>query len=379
MSTQDSAELTRAAGTESAGKEIGLLKPLGADAEAERPSAIPRPLISIVVPVFNEQDNVNRLHVEVTKVMATLADRYDYEILFTDNCSTDRTFELIAELALVDRRIRALRFSRNFGFQRSVLTGLLNARGDAVIEIDCDLQDPPQLIPEFLHHWEAGNRVVYGIRRKREEGWFINNARKAFYRTINALSEVPLPNDAGDFRLVDRRVIEELRRQEDDQPYVRGAIAAVGFRQIGIPYDRDARLKGKSNFSWGDLCTLAIDGLLNHSIVPLRLATFTGIIVSILTLLGSFAFFFGKLFLGRDWPAGFATLIIVVLLSLSLNTVFLGIIGEYLGRVYRQVKKRPLTIIAERIDPDGEPAQGAAERAADALERPIPASSRDLD
>ena len=306
--------------------------------------------ISIVVPVFNEEENIQPLYDALVPVLDPLSEWYNFEIIFTDNHSTDCTFERLAGLAERDRRIRVFRFSRNFGFQRSILTGYLKAAGDAAVQIDCDLQDPPELIPEFLRLWAEGWDVVYGIRRSRQEGWWIQATRRVFYRLLDALSEDHLPYDAGDFRLVDRRILEELRQIEDYQPYLRGAIASLGFRQIGIPYDRRERARGGSKFSVADLVALALDGILNHSIVPLRISTYTGLIVSLLTFLGLTFYGVARLTFGRDWPAGFATTTSLLLLTLSLNALFLGILGEYLGRIYKQVKKRPLTIIERQID-----------------------------
>ncbi|MBI5641245.1 MAG: glycosyltransferase family 2 protein [Nitrospirae bacterium] len=308
-------------------------------------------LISVVVPVFNEEGNVERLYERIEQVMSPLSGSYDYELIFTDNHSIDETFAKLQMLASRDRRVRIFRFSRNFGFQKSIYTGYIKARGDAAIQIDCDLQDPPELIPEFIKLWEEGYQVVYGVRRSRRESWWINGLRKIFYRFIDILSEDHLPYDAGDFRLVDRRVLDELKKVEDSQPYLRGAISTMGFDQIGIPYDRAERMTGESKFSMSDLLGLAIDGILNHSVIPLRIATFTGLIVSVLTFLGIIVYLAGRAFFGRDWPAGFATTTVLILLTLSLNALFLGIIGEYLGRIYKQIKKRPLTITEKEIDP----------------------------
>ena len=308
-----------------------------------------RKLISLVVPVFNEEENLEPLYAAVTQAIAPLQERYDFELLFTDNHSSDRSFEILAGLAGRDPRVRALRFSRNFGFQKSVLTGFLNARGDAAIQLDCDLQDPPELIPEFLARWEQGYQVVFGIRKNRQEGWLNTAVRKIFYRLIDALSEDHLPHDAGDFRLVDRCVLEGLRRIDDQQPYVRGTIAAMGFNQVGVEYTRGARQRGQSKFSFMALLGLALDGILNHSIVPLRLSTYVGLMISVLTFLGVLVYGVGRFVFGQKWPPGFATTTVLILFSLSLNALFLGIIGEYLGRIYQQVKKRPLTIVEREI------------------------------
>lgn len=310
---------------------------------------MPGPLISLVVPVYNEEQNVEPFYEAVNAQLATLAERYEFEFVFTDNHSTDRTFALLRELAERDGRVRVLRFSRNFGYQRSILTGYQRSRGAAAIQLDVDLQDPPELIRVFLEHWEQGYRVVYGVRKQRDEGFLVQTARRVFYRLINLLSEDELPLDAGDFRLVDRRVLDVLCSSQDSQPYLRGAIAAAGFRQLGVPYDRAARVRGESKFSVGDLFNLAVDGILNHSTVPLRLATYTGLFLSVVTALGLIFTVFARFAFGSSWPAGFATITILVLLSLSVNALFLGIIGEYLGRIYKQVKQRPLTIVEAEL------------------------------
>lgn len=305
------------------------------------------------MPVFNEEDNVLPLYRAITEVMAPLSDRYDYELIFTDNHSTDTTFAKLEQIAESDTRVSVFRFSRNFGYQRSIITGYLKACGDAAIQLDCDMQDPPHMIPEFMRLWNQGYQVVYGVRRVRKENMMITLLRKVFYRLINMLSEDHLPLDAGDFRLVDRSVLNELKNIDDSQPYLRGAIAAMGFKQIGVPYDRAKRTLGESKFSFSDLLGLAIDGILNHSIVPLRIATYTGLVVSTLTFFAMGIYAIGKFLLGQNWPAGFATTTVLLLLSISLNALFLGIIGEYLGRIYKQVKKRSLTIIEKQII-DGE-------------------------
>lgn len=308
-----------------------------------------KPLISIVVPVFNEVDNVAIFHQRVSQVAATLT-AYEFEFVFTDNHSTDGTYAALTEIAAKDPRVRVFSFSRNFGFQRSIWTGYTKARGAAAIQLDVDLQDPPELIAEFIAHWESGYKVVYGIRRSRKEGRLITSARKVFYRVVNMLSEDPIPVDAGDFRLVDRMVLDELIAMPDSQPYLRGAIAALGFDQIGIPYDREARERGESKFSLKDLIALSFDAILNHSIIPLRIASYVGMFVASATLIGTIGMFIARWFFGADWPAGFATTTILILFSISLNALFLGIIGEYLGRIYKQVKPSSITVIEKSID-----------------------------
>jgi dolichol-phosphate mannosyltransferase len=311
-----------------------------------------RPLISIVIPVFNEELNIEPCYKAVRAALQPLDLQYAFEFVFTDNHSADATWALLKKLGASDPNVRAIRFSRNFGYQRSILAGYLAARGAAVIQLDCDLQDPPDLIPKFLELWQAGNKVVYGVRASRKEAWHINLARKFFYRTINYLSEEKIPLDAGDFRLVDRCLIEELRIYRDANPYLRGTIATMGFTQAEVIYHRQQRERGESKFSLGALVSLAVDGVLNHSIVPLRVASFIGIFASLGTLLGILVYVIGKNFFGQQWPAGFATTTILILSSICLNALFLGIIGEYLGRIYKQVKFNTIVIREETINLD---------------------------
>lgn len=306
-------------------------------------------LISIVVPVLNEELNIMPFYRAVQLIIDKCSETYTFEIIFTDNNSTDSTYKILKELCELDPRVRAIRFSRNFGYQKSILAGYLNANGHALIQLDCDLQDPPELIPEFLRVWEQGAAVVYGVRVSRKENILMHVARKFFYRVINSLSEDKLPLDAGDFRLVDRKIVELLRQEDDANPYLRGKIATFGFRQQGIPYNRSVRMLGKSNFGLKNLIGLALDGILNHSIIPLRIASFFGIIVSFITAFTALLYFIGKLFFGFTWPPGFTTLAILILLGISINSLFLGVMGEYVGRIYRQVKKGPLVIIESHL------------------------------
>lgn len=309
-------------------------------------------LISICIPVYNEEDNIEPLYRRVRTLMDKEI-RYNFELLFTDNHSDDRTFEKLTELASIDSRVRVIRFSRNFGFQKSIMTNYFNARGVAAIQIDCDLQDPPELISEFLRKWEEGYKVVYGIRRSRPEAWWLHALRRYYYRIVDFISEDYLPHDAGDFRLIDRCIIDELRRINDSQPYLRGLIASMGFRQTGVLYDRDARTAGKSKFNIGRLLSLGLDGILQHSIVPLRIATVLGLVISMFALLGAIYYFVARLFFRGDWPEGLASSSILILFSLGMNAIFLGIIGEYVARIYKNVKKMPFTITECEIDNQG--------------------------
>ncbi len=301
------------------------------------------------MPVYNEQDNIELLYRAVLAVIDPLSDSYEFELVFTDNHSTDRTPELLTELSQRDRRIRAYRFSRNFGYQRSILTAYLLSEGAAAIQLDCDLQDPPEMIPVFLEHWRAGSDVVYGVRKSRLESARWTVARKVFYWLVDFLSEDPIPRDAGDFRLISRRVIDELRRIGDPKPYLRGTIATLGFKQTGIDYERRARTVGTSKFSFYDNIMLALDGIINQSVVPLRMAIYVGMAVAALTVLASAGYIVAYFTVGFRAPAGFTTITVLVLASLGINALLLGVIGEYLGRMYLQMKNKSLSIIEREL------------------------------
>jgi len=320
----------------------------GVAQHARKPSI----LVSILVPVFNEEANVRAAHQAVVDLFKTLAPTYRYEIIFTDNHSSDNSFALLQQIAAEDPQVRVIRFARNFGYQRSIFVGFLNARGACAIQMDCDLQDPPALFPEMLDLWRRGNQVVYGIRRSRKEGAVIGALRKAFYRMIDRLSEDRLPHDAGDFRLIDRAVLDQLHLIDDASPYLRGLISTMGYKQMGFDYDRAARTAGDSKFGVAPMVKLALDGIVNHSIVPLRLASLISLGVGFLTLITIGGYLVGRILFGQEWPAGFATTTVLILLSITLNAMFLGIIGEYLGRIYVQVKRRPLAIIERSLNLD---------------------------
>jgi glycosyltransferase involved in cell wall biosynthesis len=320
-------------------------------------------LLSIIVPVYNEEANVEPLYDAVNRTLERIADRYQWEFIFTDDCSKDRTFERLDRLASRDSRVRIYRFTRNFGFQRSILTGYRLARGDAAVQIDCDLQDPPDLILDFVRHWESGCKVVYGVRRSRPEPFLLHAMRRLFYRALAWLSNDSLPIDAGDFRLVDRCVLDILHLYRDENPYLRGFIATLGYEQIGVAYDRTERKQGESSFRFGSLLNLAIDGIVSHSILPLRLASLIGVALSALAVLAIAIYLVLWLTYEKSWPAGFATLAILMLLSIALNAIFLGIIGEYLARMYTQVRPQPLTIVERVVDRADPAARGSDNRA----------------
>jgi glycosyltransferase involved in cell wall biosynthesis len=311
-----------------------------------------RPLVSLVVPVLNEEDNILPFYDTLCPILDGLRDRFDFEFVFTDNHSTDKTPDLLRALSRADARIKAYRFSRNFGYQRSILTAYLRCSGDAALQLDCDLQDPPELIPVFLDHWQEGFDVVYGVRQNRFESWKWRYGRRLFYWLVDFLSEDPIPQNAGDFRLISRRVIEELRKIDDNKPYLRGTIATLGFNQLGVEYARRARVIGKTKFRLYDNVMLALDGIINQSIVPLRVATYIGVSVSVTTLLAIFGYLIAYYTTGFRAPPGFTTITTLILGSLSINALLLGILGEYLGRIYLQMKRKPISIVEQELHGD---------------------------
>jgi glycosyltransferase involved in cell wall biosynthesis len=307
-------------------------------------------LISVVIPVYNEEANVRTAYDAVIAVFTTIADRYDFEIIFTDNHSTDRTFSRVTEIAKLDPRVRCVRFARNFGFHRSVMTGYRLARGDAAIQLDCDLQDPPHLFPKFLALWERGHDVVVGIRRKRNEGRLLQGARKLYYRLLKEISSDNLMLDSGDFRLIDRSILDQLRRIDDAAPYTRGLTSLLAASQVGVPYDRSVREQGASKFPVAKLFALAVDGFIAHSTIPLRIASFAGMAIAVITTLASVFYLVMQLFFGVNSPRGFTTTTVLILFGISLNAIFLGIIGEYIGRIYDQIRIRPTAVIEQLVN-----------------------------
>ena len=305
--------------------------------------------VSILVPSFNEEDNVERTYNTIVSVFDSLAN-YDYEIIFTDNHSSDRTFEILSGIAEHDSKVKVFRFSKNCGYQRSLLFAYQSAAGACSVQIDCDLQDPPELIPKMLDMWRSGHSVVYGVRRSLTDNAIVRYIRRSFYYVINAMSSDELPLNAGEFRLVDRRILDELRKVDDSSPYLRGLISAMGFSQVGFEYDRKARTAGESKFPFRAMLALAVDGILNHSIVPLRIASLVSLVVGTLMFLLIVVYLAGRLLFGQDWPAGFATTTLLLLMSIMLNAMFLGIIGEYLGRLFAQVKRRDVPIVEAALN-----------------------------
>lgn len=308
-----------------------------------------KPLVSISIPVLNEAGNLDVLYSRLCQIGQRMTDWCDLEFVFTDNHSDDTTWAKLTELAQKDQRVRAIRFSKNFGFQRSILANYLHTRGDAVLQIDADLQDPPEMLEAFFEKWRAGYHVVYGIRRKRPESAFIHAFRRVGYWVIDAVSEHPIPRDVGDFRLIDRRVIEALAKIRTPNPYLRGMIAGLGFSQTGIPYDRDARVAGESKFNVSRLIRLGLTAVFNHSTVPLRIASLAGGVMLGVSMLGALYYFMLRL-MHPELPRGMASIHILVLFGIGLQSLLMGIIGEYLLRIYLILRSEPIAIIQQSLN-----------------------------
>ncbi|HEY4147072.1 glycosyltransferase family 2 protein [Pinirhizobacter sp.] len=308
-----------------------------------------KPLISISIPVFNEEANIDALYARLVALAEHMKDRCDIEFVFSDNNSTDHTWAKLDALSLSDPRVRAIRFSKNFGFQRSILANYMHTRGDAVMQIDADLQDPPEMLEQFMDFWEAGYHVVFGIRAERPEGKLITRFREVGYAAIDKLSEYPVSRNAGDFRLIDRKVVDALQKYRSSDPYLRGIIAGMGFRQRGVPYARAARVAGESKFGLFKLVQLGITGVLNHSTVPLRLATVAGVAILLLSTVGAVYYLVMRV-VHPEWPRGIASVLVLVLFGVGFQSLLLGILGEYLLRIYKILRNEPVAIVEESLN-----------------------------
>lgn len=307
-----------------------------------------KPLLSVLIPMFSESEVVLECYERVKTVLQSL-DPMDHEILFVDDGSKDNTLELLKAIRKKDDSVRVISFSRNFGHQAAVTAGLERTRGHAVIIMDADLQDPPELIPKLIEKWQSGFQVVYAIRRKRKEGWFKRMSYTAFYRLLKKLADVDIPLDSGDFCLMDRIVVDQLNRMPERNRFVRGLRSWIGFRQIGLEYERDRRHAGEVKYTIPKLIKLGLDGLLSFSYTPLRLATFLGFITSSISFVSGIAVMISK-YVADYTPRGWTSTLVIVFFLGGVQLITLGIIGEYIGRVYDEVKKRPVYIVEEDLD-----------------------------
>lgn len=306
-----------------------------------------RPELSLVIPIYNEEEVLPQLDLRLKELLTKLA--VDAEVVFVNDGSKDKSIEILRRMASHELRYKVLSFSRNFGHQRAITAGMEKSRGRAVVVMDADLQDPPEVILEMVERWKQGFDVVYGRRRSREgESFFKLFTAKIFYRVFAALIPIEVPLDTGDFRLMSRRVVTTMRGLRETHRFVRGLVAWVGFKQTAVEYDRAARAAGETKYPLKKMIQFAVDGIASFSIQPLRFATYTGAIVGTVSVLYAIAAILSWL-AGLTVP-GWTTVVVLVSFLFSVQFFMIGVLGEYVGRIYEQVKRRPLYIISERIN-----------------------------
>ena len=305
------------------------------------------PTLGVVVPCFNEEAVLGAFHARLMGVLDAMP--VAARVLYVDDGSRDGTFAALEGLCAADPRVAALRLSRNFGKELALTCGLDHAPGDAVVVIDADLQDPPELIPELWARFRDGHDVAYAVRRSRAgESWLKRSTAAAFYRVIGRLADTPVPADTGDFRLLSRRALEALRGLRERHRFMKGLFGWVGFRQVGVPYDRAPRAAGRSSWNWWRLWNFALEGITSFSVAPLKLATYVGLATALLAF-GYGAWIVAKTLLWGDPVAGYPSLMSVVLFLGGIQLMALGLIGEYLGRLYLESKQRPLYLIDQTL------------------------------
>ena len=303
---------------------------------------------SIVVPLYNEEEVINETYKRLKAVMDTLGE--EYELVFVNDGSRDRTAELVTGICEVDGNVKLLNFSRNFGHQIAVTAGMDYAKGDAIVVIDADLQDPPEVILSMIEKWKEGFEVVYGKRLKRKgETWFKKLTAKMFYRTLASLTTVDIPVDAGDFRLIDRKVCDALKALPEQNRYVRGLVSWVGFKQTAVEYVREKRFAGETKYPLKKMLKFAMDGITSFSYKPLRLATYVGFFMSVVSFMYLIYVLIDRLLFTDELAiaTGWASIVSINLFFNGIMLIILGITGEYIGRIYDEVKRRPLYIVAE--------------------------------
>ncbi len=304
-------------------------------------------LLSLVVPAFDEEDSVNYFFKRTLPIL----EKYNYELIFVNDGSKDKTAEKIKAQARKNKRIKLISFSRNFGHQIALTAGYRYSHGDAVVTIDADLQDPPELIDVLVKKWQEGYRVVYAKRRTRQDKWFKKITAYLFYRFINLLSDVPIPTDIGDYRLLDRKVVNILNNLPEHARFLRGLTSWTGFKSTYVYFDRQERRYGQTHYPLSKMIAFAVEGLTSFSTKPLTYITYLGLLTSILGFLGIIYALYRRLFLSPQYyVTGWTALFIAVLFVGGVQMIMLGIMGEYLGRIYREVQNRPHFIIKEKVN-----------------------------
>ena len=309
-----------------------------------------RKVISVMSPCYNEEDNVPEFYERVCQVFANHLTNYAFELVFIDNASTDRTVQVLKEIAGKDRRVKIIVNNRNFGHIRSGYYGFLQSTGDAVVVIASDLQDPPEMIPQFVKKWEEGYKIVLAQKTNTDESWLFALVRRLYYDTINRLSDIELVKNATGFGLYDKRVVDDVRQVNDPYPYFRGLICDLGYEHALIPFAKPARKRGFTKNNLYTLWDMAMLGITNHSKVPLRLATFGGLAVAALSLLIAVGYLVYKFMFWESFQVGLAPLVIGIFFLGAVQLVFIGLLGEYIGAIHTQVLRRPPVIEKERVN-----------------------------
>ncbi len=307
------------------------------------------PFVSVVVPCYNEEEVLRHCNSRLARVLDSNYGN-EFEIVYINDGSTDRTEEILRSFHRDSPQTRVVMLSRNFGHQAAVTAGLTAARGQCVVIMDADLQDPPEVIPQMVDRWREGYGVIYGIRETRagESGFKLKTAQ-VFYRLINRLSDVEIPLDTGDFRLLDRQAVDAMLAMPERHRLLRGMSSWIGFRQFGLKYARDARFAGETKYPLGKMINLALDGIFSFSTVPLRFVTMLGVVTAMLAAAGILYSLIIRIFT-LHWVPGWATLILAILLMGGVQMFGFGILGEYIGRIYTEIKQRPLFVVREMLD-----------------------------
>lgn len=306
--------------------------------------------ISILTPVYNEEETVRTCYEEIKRVFQGMEGRHTYEHLFGDNRSRDRTLPLLREIAAKDPNVKILAYSRNFGAEKSGLTLLRHASGDAVLAIAADLQEPPDLIPRMIEEWEHGNEIVLGVYTNRSDGVLVRILRKLYYRLVNWVSQEELDQDYAGFNLLDRRIVDEICKVDDYAPYVRGLVSTMGFNKVVIPFERMPRRAGRSKHNFSFLFDFGVNGIISYSILPIRLATYMGLFLSGFSLVMSVVYAIIKILRWNFQAPGATTTIVLLLFFFGIQLLFLGILGEYIGAIHAQVRRKPFCLIREKIN-----------------------------
>jgi glycosyltransferase involved in cell wall biosynthesis len=308
-------------------------------------------LISIVTPCYNEEENVEELHTQITQIMSELPE-YDFEHIYIDNASTDKTVPILRRMAAADKRVKVILNTRNFGHIRSPFYAFLQAKGDAAITLASDFQEPPYLIKTFIKKWEEGYKVVMGVKSRSQESWPLFTLRTTYYRMLNRLADIKLVENFVGYGLYDRQVIEALREINDPYPYFRGLIADIGFEAAKIEFVQPARKRGITKNNFYTLFDMAMLGFTNNTKIPLRLATMLGFLISVVSFIIGLFYLIYKLINWQGFEVGLAPLVVGLFFIGGVLLLFLGILGEYIGAIYTQVLHRPLVIEKERINFD---------------------------